>query len=183
MSGSVAISGERLLSISQTGRRIDQPKPEKDLTESVTRVHLLLGSDEDVRGFSAPRIAFDFFPTDGLSLGVALGYSSVGGDSHGLAFLGSPRVGYAFMFGKVVGVWPRVGGTYQFQKYSGGKAFVIAGSFELPVVFVTSEHSLLSLGPTVDATFFGKFNATGPAKNTKYNQDELGFAANLTLVF
>jgi len=178
------ISAERVFGYARTGRRIDLAQPASDLKETVDRVHLLLNGGNDVRSFSAPRIAFDHFLTDGLSLGALVGYSSAGGDEHALAFLASVRLGYAFMFGKVVGLWPRLGPTYQYFKVNGTKGYVLAGSFELPLVFVTSNHSIITFGPTLDATFYGQINPAGRAiKWRPYNQDELGVSAGVSLFF
>ena len=75
-------------------------------TTSETSVSLL--TKQASSPFSASRIGFDYFVIDGLSVGAALGYSSVsesvdsGGTSRDLlslhGFLFAPRVGYAYMF-------------------------------------------------------------------------------------
>ena len=62
--------------------------------------------------------------------------------------------------------------------------YVLAGSFELPLVFVTSNHSIITFGPTLDATFYGQINPAGRAiKWRPYNQDELGVSAGVSLFF
>ena len=123
VSGQLAISAERVVGISSTSWRVKQTGT--DPKGSVTRVHLLLNENSDVRSYSAPRIAFDWFAMDSLSLGGALGYSSEADSESGGAsqrqLLVAPRVGYALMFSELIGVWPRVGVTYQQQTITDAK--------------------------------------------------------------
>lgn len=82
-----------------------------------------------INPFVLPRLAFDFFVIDGLSVGGSLGYASTSGHveweqrvpnqpltSTDLAnvsmFVLAPRAGYALMFSHVIGIWPRMGFTY-----------------------------------------------------------------------
>jgi hypothetical protein len=95
-----------------------------------------------------PRLSFDYFVIDGLTLGGSLGYISLGGTQSvtkfntpagpaalppdhdhtsvtGFAF--APRVGYAYMFNDVIGIWPRGGFTYfhyssETKQYNGQNA-------------------------------------------------------------
>lgn len=180
-SGEFAISAERLVSFARTGRVIKQDGP--DQKDTVTRLNLLLNENADVLGYSAPRLAFDVFVMDGLSIGGALGFSSVSGDLDQRQVTVAPRFGYALMFGEVVGIWPRVGVTYQDQKTAEAKVGILAGTVELPLVLVPAPQALITIGPSLDFTLVGKYNPTGPVERTNYAQDELGFSAGLTLFF
>ena len=144
--GQFAVSGERLLGVFVHKAETDlnttatgggpaggsvtvDASTETDATEFV-----LLGNSDQVGPAGAPRIAFDFFPIDGLSIGGALLYEhhSAENDTTGTAtFMGqslaidrtqteidtsvfgiAPRVGYAYMFTPNVGIWPRGGISY-----------------------------------------------------------------------
>jgi len=80
-----------------------------------------------------PRLALDFFPIDGLSLGGSFTYIASSGKVKGTQSLSGsvnqereidsklptgsglifqPRLGFAFAFNEVVGIWPRAGFSY-----------------------------------------------------------------------
>lgn len=184
-SGDFAVSAERLVGIAKTTWRIKQTGT--DPKGSVTRVHLLLNENGDVRSYSAPRIAFDWFAMDGLSLGGALGYSSesdseTGGASQHQTLI-APRVGYALMFSELIGVWPRAGITYQDQKLATAKSALLAGSVEAELVLVPTANVLVTLGPSFDFGIIGKNNPDGAPKKTDMAQDEFGFSAGIGMYF
>ena len=185
VSGQLAISAERVVGISSTSWRVKQTGT--DPKGSVTRVHLLLNENSDVRSYSAPRIAFDWFAMDSLSLGGALGYSSEADSESGGAsqrqLLVAPRVGYALMFSELIGVWPRVGVTYQQQTITDAKVALLAAAVEAELVLIPTANVLITLGPTGDFGLIGKINPDGAAKKTDYAQDEFGFSAGLGMYF
>jgi len=119
--------------------------------------------------FDIPRITFDYFIVDHWSLGGALAYQSTdvtvndanaGGPVRadgGSDFLLAPRVGYAHMFGRVVGIWPRAGLTYHDESLNGGADINgFALSLEAQFVFVPAEHFAITLGPSLDWDFTGR---------------------------
>jgi hypothetical protein len=60
--------------------------------------------------WDTPRVGFDYFIIDGLSLGahLGIGFYALDGNSAGwVSFL--PRVGYAFSLSQTIDFWPRVG--------------------------------------------------------------------------
>ena len=180
-SGEVAISAERLVGFSRTTRRIKLTGP--DEKDTVTRVHLFLNQNGDVLGYSAARLAFDVFVIDGLSLGGSLGYSSDADGTSVHEVLVAPRLGYALMFGEVVGVWPRAGVTYQDQKLVGAKAAMLAGTVEAELVLVPTANTVITLGPSFDFGLIGKINLDGPTPKTDLAQDEFGFSAGVGVFF
>lgn len=187
--GEFALVAERLVGISKTGRRIKQTGT--DPTESVTRVHLLLNQNGDVVGYSAPRVAFDLFVMDGLSLGGALGYSSDAdeadpedaGTGWHRQFLLSPRLGYAYMFSDLLGVWPRAGITYQDIRTGSAKVALLAASVDANLVLVPTANAVVTLGPTLDLGLIGKINPDGLPKKTDIAVDEFGFSVGFGLFF
>ena len=62
--------------------------------------------------YNAPRMAFDGFIIDQLSLGGSLGFYSIGGDADGDGVIIYPRVGYAVPLSAMWAFWPRGGVSY-----------------------------------------------------------------------
>src|SRR6185503_15220765 len=66
--------------------------------------------------YQAPRIGFDYFIINGLSLGGSFTIVSISTDAgSGTDILFAPRVGYAYMFSDMFGIWPRGGFSYWHQ--------------------------------------------------------------------
>jgi hypothetical protein len=115
--------------------------------------------------FDLPRITFDYFITDHWSLGGALAYETTNFSSNNnrgagpdtTEFLFNPRVGYAHMFGRVVGIWPRAGITYHSEVQDGGDNINgFALGIEAEFVFVPAQHFAILLGPSFDLDFTGR---------------------------
>jgi hypothetical protein len=117
--------------------------------------------------FDLPRITFDYFIADHWSLGGALAYQTTnitvnnnrGGapdTADGSEFLFNPRVGYAHMFGRVVGIWPRAGLTYHSETVNNvDNVNGFALGLEAQFVFVPAQHFAILLGPSLDLDFTG----------------------------
>ncbi len=107
--------------------------------------------------FDVPRLSFDYLPIDHLSIGGSLGYVSVDGENAGdyEAFIFAPRVGYAYAFGRVVGIWPRGGFTYHTQSPGNVTEKGFALSVECPFTFSPASHFAFHIGPTFDIDMFG----------------------------
>jgi hypothetical protein len=179
--GELVISAERLVGISRTARQTNIGGV-KDKS-SVNRANVLLNQNGDPYSYSHARLAFDYFAIDGLSLGGALGFSANSGDNANREFIIAPRVGYALMFSDSVGLWPRVGVTYQDQKTNVGVSGILAVTVEANLVIVPVEHAAITIGPTVDAGLGGKLNPKGPETKSDFKQDELGIQMGLSLFF
>ena len=118
--------------------------------------------------FDLPRISFDYFIADHWSLGGALAYETTsvsfnnprGGAvaaPDGAEFLFSPRVGYAHMFGRVAGIWPRAGLSYHSETVNNVRNVNgFALGLEAQFVFVPVEHFAFLLGPSLDLDFTGR---------------------------
>lgn len=116
--------------------------------------------------FDVPRLAFDIFVVDSLSLGGALGYASVTGedqdnedfDWNGLIV--APRVGYVWMFSDVAGFWLRGGFTYhsaELDFFDFGEESGLALTVEPTFVLSPAEHFAFTVGASAD------FDVTGSA--------------------
>ena len=86
------------------------------------------------------------------------------------------------MFGEVVGIWPRLGATYQAEFTDAADSWLLAATFELPLVLVASSHAVFTLGPRIDWSFAGKITAPKGELNT-LTAYEYGFSAGISLFF
>ena len=114
--------------------------------------------------FDVPRFAFDYLPTEHLSIGGSIGYVSIDGDGNAeySSLLIAPRVGYLYSFGRVVGIWPRAGFTYHTESAGNTDNKGFALSLECPITFSPASHFALHVGPTFDLDMFGS-TVTPPA--------------------
>ncbi len=183
--GEFVISAERLLGYAHTQRTV-VIKDVPDDKASYDQIHLLSNPGDFGTGFSAPRLAFDVFLTTGFSLGGAFGYAQNSDDGAGMVKQSlitlSPRFGYAFMFGDVVGLWPRVGATYLLHYSDFADTWLMAATADLPVVLVAGGHAAFTLGPRMDYAFLGKTFPDGGGSH-KVKALEFGVSAGISLFF
>jgi hypothetical protein len=176
--GTFAISADRLFGLYITHTDIDyhSPVPTPLVHEELdsTEFGLLWQGATALTPYSVPRASVDYFVIDHLSLGGSLGvattsasrtvangpYRADAGDQTG--FLFGPRVGFATMFGKVAGIWPRGGLTY--YTFSGNGALdsdQLALTAEVMFVLSPAEGVAILVGPTLDFGLTGNSHA-GP---------------------
>jgi hypothetical protein len=177
--GHVAFSAERLFGVHGTHVYEELDPHAVDGTQEVEDDYI--GLSFGWRGpvspqsspFDTPRLAFDYFIIDRLSVGGSIAYASGSDDSGdfspaGLAvpvgsgpsdysaFLFAPRAGYALMFSDWVGIWPRLGLTY--HTFSVSNIFSedgLALSIEAMFVLAPVEGFGILIGPTADFDLFG----------------------------
>jgi Autotransporter beta-domain len=145
--------------------------------------------------YGLPRVAGDYFIIDHLSLGAALGYSHIsinvpgGGNTtvstSGDSFLFAPRVGYAFAFNNIVGIWPRAGFTYRTLSSGDNSAHDLALTLEVPFVFCVIPHVAFWGGPTLDIGLSGGASNTngGVTTTVDFNSTEFGLQTGLVAYF
>jgi hypothetical protein len=154
--GDVVFSADRLMGI--TGTHVDGEIGPADYENDWTSLSFGWRGSPDTSPFDIPRLSFDYLVIDHLSIGGSLGYLSVDPDEGNdySAFLFNPRVGYAYAFGRVVGIWPRAGFTYHTLDVNDGieeKGFAL--SLECPFTFSPATHFAFHVGPTFDIDMFG----------------------------
>jgi hypothetical protein len=154
--GDAVFSVDRLMGITATHEAGDRGAVEYH--DDFTALSFGWRATPDRSPFDVPRLAFDYLITEHLSIGGALGYTSVDADQLDdySAFIISPRVGYAYAFGKVVGIWPRGGFTYYSSSVDNGideKGFAL--TLECPFTFSVASHFAFHVGPTFDIDLFG----------------------------
>lgn len=163
---------DRVLGFTHSRLRINPDTASDGITVKSNNLGLIIEGDV-VSPYSNPRFAFDYNITGGLTVGGTLGYWLRGGetvdentgDSTDSAdqnmFEIAARVGYAFMFNKHVGIWPRGGFTvYTGEVYPANNNNNIAGfgmNIDVPFVFVPMEHFGILAGPGLDYTLVGGY--------------------------
>jgi hypothetical protein len=131
--------------------------------------------------YASPRLAFDGFVTDGLSLGGSVSYfwtsaKDIGAtSSHSIdGFMIMPRVGYALALGQTAAIWPRVGFSYVHASGSGTTVNLYALTIEAPLVIVLGPHVALLAGPTLDLGVGGSADITGSSIKPDYKETDIG---------
>lgn len=203
--GQLAVGAERLMGFTHTTQTEENEFGKQ--TRSINNLSLL-GSPLSgfTTAYSAPRIAFDYFPTDGFSVGGSISYSHVGfnyetepttGESSDdsstySTFALSPRIGYAHMFSDSVGIWPRGGVTYIriSTEYDDGdsNSSMLALSVEAPFLFTPVDNVAITFGPTLDYGLSMSGESTDSDGETTEDDDdnpphEFGAQAGITVFF
>lgn len=167
--GQFVIGVERLSALSFDSMTTDFPAAMGGKQTQKSTGFALLGNSYALGGTtlsSVPRLGFDYFVIDGLSLGTSLGYMQLslqqeqGGQSQDLGtqdtVLFAPRIGYALQFGDTFSFWPRAGVTYAnvSSKSSGGGGADSAHFLDVTVepLFGISpvSHFVIAGGPYLD---------------------------------
>ncbi len=109
--------------------------------------------------YTVPRLAFDFFVVERLSVGGAIAYASLSDDDDDDAddpstFLFAPRVGYALPLGRVFTFWPRGGITL--HDYDGIDEGGVALTAEAMFVASPTPHFGFAFGPVLDFSLTGE---------------------------
>jgi len=154
--GDMVFSVDRVMGI--TGTHVAGERGPVEYDDDLTSISFGWRTSPDGSPFDVPRLAFDYLVIDHLSIGGSLGYASVDADDQNdySTFIISPRVGYAYAFGKVVGIWPRGGFTYHstsVDTFYDEKGFAL--SLECPFTFAPTTHFAFHIGPTFDVDMFG----------------------------
>jgi hypothetical protein len=144
----------------------------------------LAGSRTPVSPFETPRLAFDYFAWDSLSLGGSIMYSNRSfdnddDDDDDSSFLIAPRVGYAIPFGAGnSGVWLRGGLSYYHNDFGNSDEGGFGLNLDAMFYIGLTPGFALTLGPTVDLGFGGEVDT--PAGDFDRNYRAFGFAGGLT---
>lgn len=204
--GQFAVSAERLFGIVHSSQTL-QVDPQTERTESYTQASLLstqFGNFATV--YTTPRVGLDYFVIDGLSLGLAFGVFSVSGSrsetgnpNRDLPTLDgvivAPRIGYAYMFTDVVGIWPRGGITYVGAGTKDqppappdeSSVHFLALTLEAPLVISPVPHAGFLVAPIVDIGLSGsqdnKDGQSGVTQSRDMKATEFGLEAGMFLYF
>jgi hypothetical protein len=164
--GTPAISSDRLTGFSIDHWKQSRSQPAVDVKDTTNHFGFLWQGSFAHSPYSIPRLAFDYFVIDRLSIGGALGYASASTDvergnvtGHGsvTAFVFAPRVGYVWNINGWASFWLRGGFTYHSYSFDGneGSEHAIALTVEPTLVLSPSNHWGFVVGPTGDFSFTG----------------------------
>lgn len=169
-----------------------------EITQKATTVALFgSAAGGDVPTTNIPRLALDFFVTEGISIGGSFIFISKSGESEtdaGSSDLDSnttwaihPRVGYAYPFDETLSIWPRAGITYfssSTELAAGGEAnasgFDLTGEVMLGISPMS--HFAILVGPYLDLGLSGTVEnvpATGPSTESDATLTSFGLAVSV----
>jgi hypothetical protein len=121
-----------------------------------------------------PRVGLDGFIIDGLSLGGSLVFMHRAPEGRTVTdVLVAPRIGFAYMFSRVVGIWPRFSLAYwhRWDNADQGPGEVRSHSFafgiDVPLIIAPVKNFAITVGPLFDVGFGGKQTTDpGPGEAT-----------------
>jgi hypothetical protein len=187
-SGSMGFSAERLFAFYSAKHKVEGGNGNTD-TSSYSGFGFGWGAI--AYPFNVPRLGFDYFIIDQLSLGGALGYAKFNDDNDRPTnngdleiFMIAPRVGYWIPIGGVVGFWPRGGLTYHSVSPDGdnndshGIAMTLEAMFGIGPV----EHFAFLVGPTADFDFSGSRECRINGRDDRCNYKYQSFGAQVGLM-
>jgi hypothetical protein len=158
--GTFAIGAERI-----TGMFHSDEKIEGGNNQGTTAI-ALLGNTADspfAAAWQFPRIGLDGFIIDGLSLGGSFTVIHREPENSSTTdILVAPRVGFGFMFSRVVGIWPRGGISYWHESVSpdqgnaDGDAHAFAFDVDVPLLIAPVRNFAITIGPVLDVSFDGR---------------------------
>jgi hypothetical protein len=161
--GDAVFSADRLMGVTGTHvRRELQIGPAQQVYENDwTAISFGWRGSPDSSPFDVPRFSFDYVLFDHFTVGGSLGYAGLDpddGDVEASAFLLAVRAGYAYAFGRVVGIWPRGGFTYHTASFGDDdwEDDGLALTLECPFTFSPATHFAFHVGPTFDIDFMGE---------------------------
>ena len=168
-SGHVAISAERLFGFVHTDESENGASASANTINLLSAPTALIGS-----GYTWPRIGFDFFVSQSVSLGVAASYFNLSPEAGSLSgFQLAPRVGYSARVGEKVAIWPRGGITYEYVSTSSGGGSsgtqsLVALTLEAPFAILVVPRAAFLIGPTVDIGLTGTASSGGTNTDQKF---------------
>ena len=181
--GDAIFGAERIFGIRGERQTVDNPTPQEDSEDDATTISL--GFARQLVPYNIPRVAFDYLIIDHLSIGGALLYSNLDqededGDDVGITdFQLSPRVGYLYMFGSVIGIWPRGGLSYHSTSVDNAydaNAFALNLECMFPIVIVPHFGALV--GFAFDQSITGNLDPeNGPDRDIMWRS--IGLQAGL----
>ena len=161
--GDAIFSADRLMGVTGTHvRRELEIGPAQQVYENDwTAISFGWRGSPDSSPFDVPRFSFDYVLFDHFTLGGSLGYVGLDPDDGPdvSAFLFAARAGYAYAFGRVVGIWPRGGFTYHTWNVDDDyEDDGFALTLECPFTFSPAQHFAFHVGPSFDIDFAGERN-------------------------
>lgn len=162
----LAFSADRLFGLYLTHETLEGPGGDWDSTNFG-----LLWQGLSASKYGIARGSIDYFVIDHLSLGGSLGISTNDSQTN---FLLAPRIGGAWMFSDVVGLWPRGGFTYLSESDHDWHTSRFALTLEAALILSPTEHFAFTLGPAFDVGIGGSRHVDGPAPDLGLRTNSFG---------
>jgi hypothetical protein len=163
--GTPVISADRLIGLSFNHSKYERNAPQDDLEVDTTHFGFLWPGAADPGSalvYDVPRLAFDYFIIDRLSIGGAFGYASFSsstddgdGDVDVNMLIFAPRVGYVWNLNNWASFWLRGGFTYNTVGGDAAEENALAFTAEPTFLLSWADRWGFTLGPTVDITLTG----------------------------
>jgi hypothetical protein len=193
----MVVSAERLFGVVHASRSWGAARNVAPLDQTGAAVGPLGGATPAL--FAQPRLSFDAFAFERVSVGVGLSYYRGTVDqtidspfafqqpgSRYAALLLAPRVGYAVPLGGRATLCPRLGFTYEWV-HSTGAASETFGLYAVTAEALLAvrifEQALVMVGPTFDRTFKGATTWSAadapPVPNRQLDETDIGVACGV----
>lgn len=164
----LVFSADRLFAFHNSHTTVSEGAPVGDVSSSSTGFGFGWRGQESPTAFDVPRLAFDVFVIDSLTIGGAISYVNYSNSANDRGpfqfnqdineFLFSPRVGYVWMFTHGVGFWLRGGFTYHSGDLGPATQWGFAFTAEPAFVFSPVDHFAFLAAPYGDFDLFGNFH-------------------------
>jgi hypothetical protein len=187
------LSAERLTGIFHASAQVE-PAPTVGVTTIALFGSQTFASNSFLRNvYQMPRIGFDYFIINGLSLGGSFVVWTASTDNSSVTdIVLAPRVGYAYMFSDVVGIWPRGGFSWAHgsidpdatQEQFSNHFFAL--DIDVPLVIAPTPGFAITVGPLFDLTFGGSAThklANGLETTVDASITQFGLSAGVMGVF
>ncbi len=175
-SGHVAISAERLFGFVHTEESENGASASANTLNLLSAPTALIGT-----GYTWPRIGFDFFVSQSVSMGFAASYFNVSPTTGSISgFQLAPRVGYAANVTPKLAIWPRGGITYEYVNTdngggTSGTQSLFALTLEAPFAILVVPRAAFLIGPTLDIGLSGTASVGGASTDQKFTDFGLQF--------
>jgi hypothetical protein len=190
-SGHLALSIERMTGLTHSSQTFGGVGG--DTTSSLDAFTLLGNAVGSSTAYGWPRLALDIFVVNHLSVGAAASFFVVSPSTGSLTgVLLAARVGYAATLASRVGIWPRVGFSYERTSADSNVGLernlatsFLALSLDVPVAIFLAPRIGLLVGPTIDLGLGGSRASTTGAVTTSVSAraTEYGFNAGFLFYF
>jgi hypothetical protein len=172
--GQFTLSAERVFGFHWNKVTVD-PDDGPDHDDSGTTVGIGWAFAQPLQ-FNQARAGIDYFLTDGISLGAAVGFFAASGDmldENGVIFY--PRVGFSIPITQSIAFYPRVGP----EVVSVGDATVFGIGGEANFVFLPRPEWGILLTPSLDLAPIGSYDPDGPDNGGDLGAYSIGISVGM----
>jgi hypothetical protein len=182
--GTAAFSADRLFGFYAVSEEVEFPGGDQEW--DTTTFGFAWQGPAHFSPYTVPRLGFDYFVINSLSIGGSIAYANYdrdppgdGPDQEFSAFIFAPRVGYVWMFSDVIGFWLRGGLTYHSYSFDDeGDENAFAFTADPMFVITPTPHFGFIVGPVMDFSITGERDY-GPLGDLDLRYTTFGISAGL----